>query len=357
MISFTPPAHPVLLHAVPAKGHPASAGWQRHVVRPGDTLFDLALRYGTTVHALVQHNRLTGGGNLIVTGSVLSVPRSSAAARAPHAGRPASSAKAATKAKAAAKASRAARARAKRPVHSMTTLRVRPGDTISGLALAHHTSPAAIMKANKITNPRALQAGQLLKVPASASPAPAKRTSSPARKSAAQKASRSKAAAPQFNSNTFAGRSYSAHVVGSASANKRFLATQKVPDRITTRQLIKKTAIRHGLDPRLALAIAYQESGWNQRQVSVANAIGTMQVIPSSGQWASQLVGRNLNLLDTEDNITAGVVILRALTQSASSESEAIAGYYQGLAGVRRNGMYPDTRQYVANVRFLKSRM
>ncbi len=356
MISFTPPAHPVLLHAVPAKGRPASAGWQRHVVRPGDTVFDLALRYGTTVHALVQHNRLTGGGHLIVTGSVLSVPRSSGAAKAPHASRPASSAKAASRA--AAKASRAARAQAKRPVHSMTTLRVRPGDTISGLALAHHTSPAAIMKANKITNPRALQAGQLLKVPASASPAPAKRASWPARKSAAQKASRSKAmAAPQFSSNTFAGRSYSAHVVGSASANKRFLATQKVPDRMTTRQLIKKTAIRHGLDPRLALAIAYQESGWNQRQVSVANAIGTMQVIPSSGQWASQLIGRNLNLLDTEDNITAGVVILRALTQSASNESEAIAGYYQGLAGVRRNGMYPDTRQYVANVRFLKSRM
>ena len=75
--------------------------------------------------------------------------------------------------------------------------------------------------------------------------------------------------------------------------------------------MIIDTARRHGVDPRLALAVSWQESGWNQRQVSVANAIGAMQVIPSSGEWASQMAGRRLNLLKTQDNITAGVVILR----------------------------------------------
>ena len=40
------------------------------------------------------------------------------------------------------------------------------------------------------------------------------------------------------------------------------------------------------------LAIAYQESGWNQRAVSPANAVGVMQVIPDSGRWASDLAGR-----------------------------------------------------------------
>jgi hypothetical protein len=32
----------------------------------------------------------------------------------------------------------------------------------------------------------------------------------------------------------------------------------------------------------------------------------------------------------------------------------AVAGYYQGLAGVRRHGMYDDTRRYVANVLALR---
>ena len=82
--------------------------------------------------------------------------------------------------------------------------------------------------------------------------------------------------------------------------------------------MIVATARRHGVDPRLALAVGWQESGWNQRQVSVANAIGVMQVIPSSGQWASEMAGRRLNLLNTQDNITAGVVILRSLTRSAN---------------------------------------
>jgi soluble lytic murein transglycosylase-like protein len=121
--------------------------------------------------------------------------------------------------------------------------------------------------------------------------------------------------------------------------------------------MIVSTARRHGVDPSLALAVAWQESGWNQRQVSVANAIGTMQVIPSSGEWASQMVGRRLNLLNTQDNITAGVVILRALMRGAHSPKEAIAGYYQGLASVQKSGMYADTKGYVAAVLAHKARM
>ena len=39
-----------------------------------------------------------------------------------------------------------------------------------------------------------------------------------------------------------------------------------------------------------------------------------------------------------------------------SSERQAIAGYYQGLRSVRENGMYSDTKRYVANVMYLKQR-
>jgi soluble lytic murein transglycosylase-like protein len=88
----------------------------------------------------------------------------------------------------------------------------------------------------------------------------------------------------------------------------------------------------------------------------VANAIGTMQVIPSTGRWAGELVGRRLDLLDTRDNVTAGVVVLKALTSSAKNRDQAIAGYYQGLRSVQQHGMFADTKGYVRNVKALAAR-
>lgn len=107
----------------------------------------------------------------------------------------------------------------------------------------------------------------------------------------------------------------------------------------------------------MALAHAQIESAFDPTAVSPANAIGTMQVIPSSGEWASQLVGRKLNLLDPQDNVTAGTVVMRALLRAADNEDQAIAGYYQGLHGVRTQGMYPDTKNYVATVKAVRGRM
>ena len=112
----------------------------------------------------------------------------------------------------------------------------------------------------------------------------------------------------------------------------------------------------NGVDPALALAVSYQESGWNMHVVSVANAVGAMQVIPSTTEWISGVVGRRLNPLDPHDNATTGVVLLKILTQTAGDDRTAIAGYYQGLRSVRERGMYPDTRRYVANVMSLRAR-
>jgi hypothetical protein len=69
----------------------------------------------------------------------------------------------------------------------------------------------------------------------------------------------------------------------------------------------------------------------------------------------SDVLGRDLELTDTRDNITAGVALLKVLLDAAP-ERVAVAGYYQGLAGVREHGMYRDTRRYVANVLALKER-
>jgi N-acetylmuramoyl-L-alanine amidase len=150
---------------------------------------------------------------------------------------------------------------------------------------------------------------------------------------------------------SFLGFSYPAAVVSSANENKALLNAAPVPSRAEMRNIVADTARRMGVDPSLALAFAHQESGFDQRAVSPANAIGTMQVIPSSGQWASDLVGRKLNLLDPYDNATAGVAIIRQLLATSKDEATAIAGYYQGQYSVSKYGMYDDTKAYVAAIK------
>jgi len=368
--TLTLPAH-VKPPVVARHAHPAPYGWQVVTVRDGDTLSDIATAHRSTVGALISRNRIADGGDFLVVGRRLWVPRTRAAlgARAHVAARsathvvrsgetlggiaaqyrvslsslyslnrisrtayiqpgqrikvPAPAARAVAKA--------TARSRLRLAVRT-TTLTVRSGDTIGAIALRYRVSQSSLLKANGLTSRSLLQIGQRLKVVTTAT-------------------SRTESAS------TSAGHTYPAKVVGAAAANRAFLSRAAVPSRTQTKEMIASSARRHGLDPRLVLAISWQESGWSQRQVSVANAIGVMQVIPSSGQWASELTGRRLNLLNTQDNITAGVVIIRTLTRSARTEPEAIAGYYQGLYSVQRNGLYPDTLQYVRSILALKAQM
>ncbi len=150
---------------------------------------------------------------------------------------------------------------------------------------------------------------------------------------------------------------YPRAIAEAAARNRAILAKRDVPSRSETRAMIVRTARRHGVDPKLALAIAYNESGWNQRAVSVANAVGVMQVIPSGGEWASALVGRRLDLLRTQDNITAGVVMLRALGRATDRTEHQVAAYYQGLGALQKHGMYRDTKAYVKTVLALRKTM
>jgi len=359
------PAH-VTRAAVVSRATSAPYGWRILTVRDGDTLSDLAITHRSTVGALITRNRLSGGGDFLAIGDQLWVPRTTpapkparAAARfATHVVRSGDTLggigahyrvnlallcsinkisrtayiQPGQRIRVPAPAARAAAKVASSAAVTTTTLTVRAGDTLSAIAVRHGVSQAALLKVNGLSVRSILQIGQKLKL------------ATPAKKVAQ-------------GGNTFAGRTYPDAVVSAAAANRAYLADRSVPSRSQTKEVIESAARRHGLDPRLALAISWQESGWNQRQVSVANAIGAMQVIPSSGVWASELAGRSLNLLDAQDNVTAGIVILRSLSRSARSEEEAIAGYYQGLYSVQHHGMYPDTVQYVSSILALKGQM
>ena len=303
---ISPPAHVLFIEQ-------AGRTWRTVVVRPGDTLWDLALANGTTPAAIVARNRLPAAGAVIHPGQRLVVPGAKTSAGAKTSPPP----------------TRAAAHPASGRVHV-----VRPGDTMTGIAARYGVALTKLLAANRQANPGMIHPGQRISLPGAPAPRTPRSTTRP----------------KPTSENTFAGHTYSDATVRAARKNREALATAQVPTRTELAAMIRRTALRHGVDPTLALAIGWQESGWNQRAVSVANAIGAMQVIPSSGDWASQLAGRRLDLLDAQDNVTAGVVILRALRSSADSVEEAVAGYYQGLRSVRTKGMFADTKKYVAAV-------
>lgn len=373
-----PPVADLVAMAVPPYAHTAPAnanGWRPVIIRPGDTVWQLAATHGSTVEALVARNGLTRGGHVLYPGQTILVPGAAAPTSRPatrvqdsHVVRSGDTMEGIAQrhgvtlrqlaranpgvsprmifpgqrlyipngvAATTRSAARAAAATAR-------THTVRPGETMTSIAAAYGISLGRLLGANRGVDPDLLFVGQRVTVPGTAKATSSGVSSKP----------------PSATSpNTFAGYTYPPATVRAAAANRARLARTAVPTRTQTAALIRRVAVRHGVDPRLALAVAYQESGWNQRAVSVANAIGTMQVIPASGTWASQLAGRRLDLLDTRDNVTAGVLILRALQSTATSREEAIAGYYQGLRSVQTQGMYPDTKGYVRTVLALYKRM
>jgi LysM repeat protein len=129
-----------------------------------------------------------------------------------------------------------------------------------------------------------------------------------------------------------------------------------------TNQLVSSSEIAsianaEGVPPALAEAIAWQESGFNNSEVSNVGAVGVMQIVPNTWQWIGDHVATvPLQPASASDNVRAGVLLLHALLAQTGSDSQAAAGYYQGLASIRRNGLYPSTQRYVASVMALVSR-
>ena len=366
------------------QGTGISAAQPTYRVRGGDTLAEISRRTGISVPALIEANHLPPTG-LIRIGQVLVLP----GLRAPGT---------------------AGQATTHPAGRSGGTLYlVQPGDTVAAIAEHFGISPASIVRANKLANPSRIRPGIKLRLPGVPSRArthpaahgtsggttggtagPTTPEPAPTRPytvqagdtligiSQAQKVplevllklngltqasvihpdqvlllpAPPKPKVPD----SFNGRRYPEAVVKAAAANRAALAKRPMPTRAEMRRMVQDTAAAMGVDPALALGVAWQESGFNPRVVSPANAIGTMQVIPGTGVWASDLVGRRLDLLAPQDNVTAGVAVLAALLARAKDDDEAIAGYYQGLASVRARGMFEDTKSYVASVQTHRKR-
>jgi LysM repeat protein len=131
----------MLFWAAPVGAAPPDHGQTQqiiHVVQPGENLFRIALRYGTTVGAIVAANGLTNA-RTIYAGQRLVIPRGSGSS-----------------------------ATAGHPTTTYGTYVVRRGDTLSQIARRFGTTTATLARLNSIANPSAIYAGQVLRLPGAA---------------------------------------------------------------------------------------------------------------------------------------------------------------------------------------------
>lgn len=119
-----------------------------HVVQPGENLYRISLRYGTSISALAQANGIVNP-SLIFVGQSLTIPGTAPApvvtATPPPVPSPTPT------------------------VESVYT--VIPGDTLIRIAIRFRTTTAALLGANNIPNPNIIFVGQRLNIPGIAAPA------------------------------------------------------------------------------------------------------------------------------------------------------------------------------------------
>jgi LysM repeat protein len=261
-------------------------------VRLGDSLSAIAAEHGVMLGQLAAANGLDPDGTL-VAGTSLRLPSGAGTATATTTGTAASG--------------------------SGGGHAVVPGETLTGIAAANGVTPASLAAANGLSPNSFVIAGTRLRIPAAAPAAVVPATAA-------------------------------ANVPASGAATGS-------PGRLSAAQ-IGSIAAANGAPGSLASAIAWQESGFNNAMVSVANARGIMQVMPSTWDYVQNELGAGrLDPASASDNVRAGSVLLaRLLRDTGGDASTAVAAYYQGLGSVRRIGMLPETRRYVANVLALRAR-
>jgi len=104
----------------------------------------------------------------------------------------------------------------------------------------------------------------------------------------------------------------------------------------------------YGVDPKLARALAWMESGFQQDVVSSVGALGVMQLLPETWEWVDVILLGRRTPRTADGNVRAGVRYLRwQLDQFGGDRRLALAGWYQGARAVREIGLYEDTKEFV----------
>lgn len=124
---------------IPSGSGSTTATGRTYTVRAGDTLWSIAARHGTTVAMLMQVNGLTNASYVYV-GQRLTIPGGNPGSSGSQGGG--------------------------------SIYVVRAGDTLASVAARHRTTVVAIVSANGLTNPNYIYPGQRLRIPGGGQPAP-----------------------------------------------------------------------------------------------------------------------------------------------------------------------------------------
>ena len=107
-------------------------------------------------------------------------------------------------------------------------------------------------------------------------------------------------------------------------------------ERIKLLTLVHLEASRAALPPELILAVIEVESNFDRYAISVAGALGLMQIMPF---WLDEIGRPNDNLLHTDTNLRYGCTILRFYLDKEKGDLRRALGRYNGSLGKRK---YPN---------------
>jgi soluble lytic murein transglycosylase-like protein len=254
---------------------------------------------------------------------------------------------------------------------------VQPGETLTSVARIDGLSISAVAAANDLSPTAELIVGQVLEIPALTADTAAHSTGmeTDAAQSAAQRvvtstSTASHTAAATDTDGDADDRTVTTNTVTSAATHTTTTVATKAP--LSTSSAAPQPTVEHvsaaeiaqiasagGVPPGLAEGIAWQESGWNNDVVSGIGAVGVMQIVPTTWTWIDQYLTPSdpLGTASAAENVRGGVLLLhQLLALTDNNYTLAVASYYQGLASVRKYGLYADTKQYVADVLALASR-
>ncbi len=184
---------------------------------------------------------------------------------------------------------------------------VKPGDSLTAIARRHGTTLSKIAQINKLNPAQALLIGTKLRLPMAVRSAPT--------------------------------------AVSATNAS-------------SVRSSLERWAAHYGINPSLARALAWMESGYNNDVVSSVGAQGVMQLLPSTWDYVETVLIKSKVSHDADGNVHVGLAYLNHLLNAFDGDERlALAGWYQGERAVKAHGPYKVSKAFVADVLALKQRM
>ena len=225
---------------------------------------------------------------------------------------------------------------------------VRRGETLSGIARRYGTTVEQLVRANSISDPNFIVAGQRLAVSGSAGSGTATTTHTVSAgetlSSIAARYGTSTATLARLNrlkdpNLIIAGSTLRVPVGSSAGAPAAVGADIE--------SVLEQGAAAYGVESALVKAVAWQESGWQQKVKSKAGAVGVMQVMPATARFVNSVLGTgSLDVKSAGDNVRLGVRYLKHMVDTMPNERKALAAYYTGPRAVGKS-LTKEQKRYV----------